>query len=58
MDAKEVLNNFVSQEDPLVVALRAALLELTTGQIVSRAYRAQEVIEEALAKHAEEVDDA
>lgn len=52
---KEVLNNFKereSQEDYLMAVLRKAYVAATTGELVSRAYNVQMILEEAIAKQA------
>ena len=50
MEAKEVLDNFTSQEDPLLAVIRKALHEATSGHHVDRAIRVQAVLENALAE--------
>ena len=50
----EVVDNFVGlsqREELLLFAVRDALRQSTTGPYVSRAIRAQEVLEDALARY-------
>ncbi len=53
MTIKDVRDSFVG-EHPLVAVIRNALHELQTGDTVSRAYRATQVLEDALAEVADE----
>lgn len=53
-DIKQVVDNFcgpTEKEQALLFSIRRAYQECTTGQIVSRAYRASQILEDALAKH-------
>lgn len=52
MEPKDVLHNF--RERDLRAVIREAYKEATTGETVSRAYRAKEVLEKAIARFDDE----
>ena len=51
---KAIVDNYCApteREQALLFSIRRALKECTSGQLVSRAYRTQTVLEDALAKY-------